>query len=117
MRVIDISEIKIASINGKYDKGKNGRLYLSPKYRAFKDELVIRCKKTLIQPPYEVTIDIATACDIDNAMKAILDAVQTKGVITDDSQIFRLHIKKTAIKRGELGSVKVDVETYNWRAE
>ena len=110
MRVLDISEIKIASINGKYEAGRNGRLFLSPKYRAFKDELVLRCRMARIQPPYAVTISIATPCDIDNSIKAILDALQTKGVITDDKHVKRLTIDKADVKRGRPGSLTVEVE-------
>lgn len=110
MRVLDISEIKIASINGKYDKMRSGRLYLSPKYRSFKDELVYRCRATRIKPPYAVTIDIHTATDIDNAIKVILDSLQIKGVIDDDKNVMHLTVKKTHIKRGRMGKVIVDVE-------
>ena len=110
MRVLDISEIKIASINGKYEVGRNGRLFLSPKYRAFKDELVLRCRMARIQPPYAVTISIATPCDIDNSIKAILDALQAKGVITDDKHVRRLAVDKREVRRGQSGALIVDVD-------
>jgi Holliday junction resolvase RusA-like endonuclease len=108
MRVIDIDQIKIASINGKYNGSRNG-LYLSPVYREFKKELTLRCRLVKIKAPYEVTIEIATATDIDNTTKAILDALQARGVIDDDANVSRLVINKTKIKRGHLGAIKVDV--------
>jgi Holliday junction resolvase RusA-like endonuclease len=114
MRVIDISEITIASINGKYGKNHyTGRLFLNSKYRDFKKELVLRCRKCKIVPPYSVEINISSASDIDNSIKPILDSLQTKGVITDDKYVEVLTVIKQPIKRGKPGSIKVTVKTID----
>mgnify|MGYP000630957079 CR=1 FL=1 len=45
-----------------------------------------------MKPPYEVHIAIEAGCkiDVDNAPKAILDALETAGVLTNDRMVNRL---------------------------
>jgi Holliday junction resolvase RusA-like endonuclease len=111
MTVIDICEIDIVSINMKFMKGRSGKLFLHPEYRAFKEELAFCCRRVRMKPPYSVTIQIKTGTDIDNSTKAILDALQASGVIEDDKYVEELKIKKIPQKRRQRGAIKVDVET------
>ena len=48
--------------------------------------------------------------DVDNAMKALLDALQHAGVIRDDSQVGDLHIFRGEIVKGGCAIVEI-VET------
>lgn len=52
---------------------------------------------------------MSTYIDIDNPLKAIIDALSR--VIEDDRMILELHVYKEQIKRGRSGSVRVFVET------
>jgi crossover junction endodeoxyribonuclease RusA len=49
--------------------------------------------------------------DIDNVLKAILDALQRAGVYNDDSQISRLYIERCEPVRG--GAVRVILSTFD----
>lgn len=109
MLVLDIAEIQIASINNKFRKNSKGQLYLSPEYRQFKTDLTKCCRGVTLKPPYAVSIELSTATDADAPIKAILDALQDKGVIDDDANVLELSVRKKPIKRGRLGSVQVDV--------
>lgn len=111
MVVLSVEGIKIASINQKFLKRRDGRLFLNPAYRQFKNDLTICCRAVKIAPPYAVSIRIRTATDVDAPIKPILDALQAKGVIEDDKHILSLRVMKTPIQRGKHGSVEVIVET------
>jgi hypothetical protein len=113
MQVLEIPEISIVSINTKFSKGRDGRLFLNPKYRAFKEELVRSCARIKLPPPYVVVVWLKTFGDIDNCIKVILDALQESGVIEDDKYVELLCIRKTLCKRGSKGSIEVSVSTIN----
>jgi Holliday junction resolvase RusA-like endonuclease len=110
MIVLDIAEMKIASINKKFCKARNGRLYLSPEYRGFKIDLIKCMRSVKILPPYSVSIELKTPTDIDAPIKAIFDALEKKGIIDNDKNILDLKMRKIIAKRGSLGSIKIDVE-------
>jgi Holliday junction resolvase RusA-like endonuclease len=67
-------------------------------------------KAVKIKPPYSVSIELKTPTDIDAPLKAIFDALQSKGIIDDDKNILELKMRKTIAKRGSLGAIKIDVE-------
>jgi len=118
MKILDVQNIKIPSVNGKYSVNHNtGRLYLSKKYRAFKDlmeTLIVQFAiDTKIDPPYSLRINVSTAVDIDNFLKPLIDSLQQARLIDDDKNILRLIIEKKPVKRGELGSLQVFLNTLN----
>lgn len=111
MKVVDIENIKIPSINNKYGYNpKSGKLYLNGPYREFKKLLVSHCVDISIAGPYSVSIFIEGYLDIDNAIKVTLDAIQEKGVIDDDKNVLELNIIKVPAKRGTPGSIAVYVD-------
>lgn len=113
MKVIDLKNIKLASINGKYDYNpKTGKLFLSPEYRKFKKFLIDEIKsntKLTINPPYYVEIRVKTYLDIDNCIKVILDACEESGVIDNDKHVYGLLVLKEELKKGTKSSLEVHV--------
>ena len=118
MKILDVENIKIPSINGKYGVNpKTGRLYLQPKYREFKElieNMVVQFSiDTKIEPPYSVKINVGTALDIDNFIKVLLDSLQQARLIDDDKNVHRLTINKTPVKKGSANSLQVFLNTLN----
>jgi Holliday junction resolvase RusA-like endonuclease len=66
---------------------------------------------SMIQSPYEVHIDVSAYQDIDNFIKPILDILQLGKVIDNDKNVNLLYVRKTPIKRGQLGKLEVFVGT------
>jgi len=102
MRVIDVQNIKLTSINRKYMVAR-GRLILSPEYRAYKKTIGIICRKgRKFDGDLEVVIRHSSKLDIDNPVKATLDALQEAGVYANDRQIKRLIVENDFKNSGTL---------------
>ena len=107
MRVIDIANIKLTSVNRKYMVAR-GRLILSPEYRDFKRTVGIVARKgRTFDGDIAVTIRHSSRLDIDNPCKAILDSLQEVGVYHNDKQIKRLIVENDFKNSGTL---TVDIE-------
>jgi Holliday junction resolvase RusA-like endonuclease len=117
MIVLSIKNIKFASINEKYCKNKQGRLYLSKPYREFKEIIQMCCRKDnlrnngCIKSPYRVIIHFSAYHDIDAFLKPVIDGIQAAGIIDNDKNIHELYVFKKPLKRGEVGNLKVEIET------
>ena len=112
MLICDIENIKIISKNQKYIKNKyTGNLILSSVYKNFKKELFFNFKKTKIESPYEVKIELWTYLDIDAAVQAVLDTLEDKMIIDNDRNILKLEVKKNKIKRGLPGRIRIECLT------
>jgi Holliday junction resolvase RusA-like endonuclease len=109
IKILDLEQIKIVSINQKYVVTRSGRFALNPKYALFKRIIEQNCLKCDIQPPYRVTIEQWTYNDIDNAIKVILDGISC--CLTNDRDIQELIVKKKPTKRGRPGGLKVFIES------
>ncbi len=98
-KVIDHKNIKLTSINNKYC---NRSFKLSPEYRAFKEFIYYSIRKPVqeVQKPYFVIILVKTYIDIDNPIKATLDAMEDFGLIENDKKVLRLVVDKEEEKRG-----------------
>jgi len=98
-KIIDLKKFKLISINEKYCSRS---FKLSPKYRAFKEfiKYSIVKPKQKIEKPYSVIILIKTYIDIDNPIKATLDAMEEHGLIINDKKVLRLIVDKEEEKRG-----------------
>ena len=105
MKVIDIENIKIASINNKYGVNRRtGNLFITPEYRDFKALMIASARKYKIDPPYIVQIEIGTYIDIDNCIKPILDALESRGIIDNDKNVLRLDVEKESLKKNQPGT-------------
>ena len=109
MKVLELHNIKIPSINNKYNKNFS----LTREYRAFKDMLLHSLKRAVLIGPYAVHVLYSGYIDIDNPIKAILDALETKGIIDNDKYILSLRVNKAPLKRGQAGSLIVHVEHFS----
>ena len=95
------------SINRYYAPGRTGGLYLSARGSAYRRscELAVHEQigghKTI---DYRMAVDIVLfpptrrKCDIDNYLKALFDALQHTGVISDDALIDRLSVLRGDIR-------------------
>jgi Holliday junction resolvase RusA-like endonuclease len=107
MKVIDIENIKIPSVNRMRIKMQ----VLSKEYRLCKKMLSNICIMEKIKGPYRVEIYINTYKDIDNCVKMIIDSMADAGVIDNDKNVVQLYVSKFKIKKGHPESLYVKVET------
>jgi Holliday junction resolvase RusA-like endonuclease len=114
MKVLDLKGADLISVNEKYGYNpKSGKLYLSSKYRAFKELIVANCVKEKIQSPYEVFIKLVANLDIDNPLKPILDGLESAGVIDNDKNVHCLVVLKIPEKDITKQSVVVHIQTHD----
>lgn len=105
--ILELDNIKIPTINQKYGfSPKSRKLYLNHDYRKFKELLHYSTTSGLLDPPYEIVIEIKTYKDIDAAIKVILDSLEGV-VIENDKFINKLTIFKIPIKKGSLESLRI----------
>jgi len=110
--VVNIENIQLASVNRRTGyNSKTGKHFLSPAYKSFKKEVFFSARKVKIAPPYRVMVELSTAMDADNTLKAVFDALQEAGIIEDDKQVLQLHVYKRVGKRGAPGRLQVFVDT------
>lgn len=84
------------------------RRYISKRGSEFKDAVRIYCIQHKIPKlgAHDVIIGIVLhprsklLMDIDNCAKAILDSIESAGIIDDDKQVQRLIIQRGGIKKG-----------------
>jgi len=103
------------SVNHYWAARGRGR-YLSPRAQAWHREAwaVLRAQKNggPIKGPVAVTLVLhppdRRRRDVDNVLKAVLDALVKGGVLRDDSQVEELHVVRRAPSPG--GSVWLKVE-------
>ena len=112
MIILDIQDIKLKSVNNKYNYNpKTKKMFLKEEYRDFKNLISRLAKKKKVKPPYKMKIEMKTALDIDNPVKAIMDGLQLAGVIENDSHVLELQLKKVPAKRNEMNKLKIEVES------
>lgn len=101
------------SINHYWVQGR-GHTYISREGRTFRDAVGWECRAKRVKPlPGRLGV-VIRACppnkrriDIDNRVKAVLDAMQHAGVYADDSQIDDLRIYRGPVIKG--GALHVQV--------
>ena len=111
IKLLDVNNISIVSANRRLIRA-HGRMINNPDYAAFKKQLYFMTSNVQpLKPPYKIKIAVSCYIDADNCAKAVLDALQTKGIIDDDKNVLRIEIVKTPIPRGKTGSITVWGET------
>ena len=93
------------SANGIWRGGQGGRHYLSPKYKAWKQDAELDAKlqnKARISGPFAVQINAVRPDrrkrDIDNLIKPLIDLLVHCGVTDDDSEMQQ--ITATWVEKG-----------------
>lgn len=94
--------------------GRSARMVLSREGRAYRREACARLaalRAPRIDGPLRVVIMLhppdRRKRDVDNALKALLDALQHGGVIADDSQIVDLRVAKGAVAPGGRADIEI----------
>ena len=98
------------SVNHYWLRNRNGSVRISDAGLAFREEVAYVCRQKRIKRALgrlEVRIAVnppdARRRDLDNVLKALLDALQHAGAYEDDSQIDRILIERfTAVYRGQV---------------
>ena len=112
--IINLSLPWPPSVNAYY-RAISGRSILSKKGREYKREVCMLARvnrwgkhlagrlevRVLLHPPTRARRDI------DNSIKALLDAMQVAGVYLDDSQIDLLVVERGAVQRPGMAIVEV----------
>jgi len=109
------------TINHYY--GMSGKFkYIKPKGKAFRREVASVCILKNVQPiegPVEIKIAIyppdRRKRDIDNVLKALLDALEKGGAYRNDSQITKLVIEKLEVQKGGTCLVRIDAARKGMR--
>ncbi|MEL6499751.1 MAG: RusA family crossover junction endodeoxyribonuclease [Planctomycetota bacterium] len=100
-------------------RGRGVRVLISREGRAFRRDAVARLARFRRQGPLCGRLDVRVelcaptrrALDIDNRLKALLDAMQHAGVYRDDGLIDRLLVERGPVTRG--GLVRVEITEMN----
>ena len=109
MRVIDVQNIKLVSVNRKYTIAAGRRtLVLSPEYRNFKKVIgMVANKSRTFTKPVQVHIFHSSNLDVDNPVKCINDGLQECGVLANDKLIKRQIVD---VDHKNEGRLTVDIE-------
>lgn len=108
------------SINKYYGRTRFGQTYIKSEGKQFRADVAAEIfgagwiKTQSMKGPLRVSIGLfepdTRRRDIDNVLKALLDAMQACGIFIDDSQIRDLHVR--FIEQEEGGRVLVDLDQF-----
>ena len=101
------------SVNHYYARNRNGSTRISEAGRAYRWRVVAECRKAGLAKALPGRVHVAITAhppdarrrDLDNTLKATLDAMQYAGVYVDDAQVDHLSIERGAVEKG--GRLKV----------
>ncbi len=110
------------TVNHYWSRAKNGAVYLTPKARAYKTEVLSRVSSRRIvfgdklrfknneRLKVTITLHFSTKAknDLDNRLKGLLDALTKANIWTDDSQIDVLVVKRGNVVKG--GRVVIEID-------
>ena len=108
---VKIKALRLTGANRRLVPGRNGRWVLAASYRAYKDALHYECTRAKKnnplrfgpQNPVAVWINFSHLpylMDLDGPVKPILDALQSSGIIANDSQVVTLLVNCKVRARG-----------------
>lgn len=93
--------IKPMSVNKAW---RGGRRYKTNEYKAYEHEMLLKLPR-MTTPDGKLGINIHAGfsnkgADVDNILKPLLDILQKKYDF-NDSRIYRIHIEKQIVKKGD----------------
>lgn len=113
----------LPSVNEMYKRGRGGRVYLDPQYKALKEDIAKKLSIVIPNPPeiksetpLQVTIGYYSngnikKSDVDNMNKCTIDAIMTKFLGVDDCNIWDLYCYKRGVKGSNSCFIYVKIET------
>ena len=116
-RLVSVNQWTSATIG----KNKSGRtipiIYKTTKYKQFvsviAENLMIahaRAGNTINAGSFlSVDIEVHTYKDIDSGIKPTLDAIESSGIVANDSQIHRLKVRKIPIKKNAIETLTIEI--------
>ena len=98
------------TVNHYWERNRNGTLRVGKAGLAFRQEVAYRCRQERIKRLHgRLSVEVAAyppdlrKRDLDNILKALLDALKHGGAYEDDGQIDRLLVVRCGIiKRGQV---------------
>lgn len=102
------------SVNHLYGNRRRGGKFIKPAGRQFRNDVAVMCLQSHVRTTGKVALTIHAyppdnrRRDLDNLLKALLDALQAAGAIENDNLIRKLSIEWCHIRTG--GMVMVDIE-------
>lgn len=93
------------SVNKIWRKSKNG-IYLHPSVARFRKEVWAllfhkgKFENAQVRLEVKVSPPDQRRRDLDNILKALLDAIMHAGVVNDDSQVCQLYVERLSTKKG-----------------
>ena len=109
------------SVN-RYWRMARGRMYIDEAGTAYREAMYLACRLQGVKP-MKGRLDIQIALyppdkrkrDVDNTLKAMLDALQAGGAYADDAQIDHLELTRCEVDPPD-GSVIVQIEPWKGTA-
>lgn len=110
------------SVNHYWVHSRNGT-FISKKGVAFREEAAVALRQAKVHEPMEGYLRMAVYLfppdrrkrDIDNVLKALLDALQYGGLMEDDNQVSRIEVEMMEMDKEMGGSVEVHVTRHDRR--
>ncbi len=103
------------TINHYYGRTKRGFVYIKAPGKMFRRLVVDEClQKDVCKIHGYIYMQIAMyppdrrIRNVDNILKALLDALEHGGAYKDDDQIIDLHIRKRAVRKGGVIVVRIE---------
>lgn len=104
------------TVNHYFQRNRDGSVRIGQPGLAFRQEVAYRCRQERIKPltgRLVVEVDVfppdRRKRDLDNVLKALLDALKHGGAYEDDSQIDRLVVNRILPVTGKVGAVEVRI--------
>lgn len=103
---------KACGANRRLMPGKNGRFFLNPKYRAFKESMALAfLGKGMAYGDVhlEIAMRINALMDSDSILKPLFDSLQEGGVLENDRQVRSYTVRRENRGREEPDSLEIEV--------
>lgn len=105
-------EGKACGANRRLMPGRNGRFFLNPKYRVFKESMTatfLGRELTYGDVHLEIRMRINPLMDSDSLLKPLFDSLQAAGVLANDRQVRSYNVRRENRRREDPDSLEIEV--------